>query len=274
MPELPEVETVRQVLRTKILNKQIDKVNVIYEGIIKDDTVEDFINKIKNQTILEIERKGKYLFFILNDYILISHLRMEGKYFLKNNNEKIDSHEHVIISLGDIELRYHDVRKFGTMQLRTKDTLYTTNPIMKLGMEPLTEDFTYEKLKEIIRTKKKLKTFLLEQEYICGIGNIYADEICFLSNLHPEQILISITDEDILNIYNATNSVIKKAVEDGGTTIRSYTSSLGVTGRFQLNLNVHQRVNQPCKICNTTIIKTKVSGRGTYICTTCQKVKK
>lgn len=273
MPELPEVETVRQVLRTKILNKTITNVNVIYNGIIKDDEVSDFINKVTNQTIIEIERKGKYLFFVLNDYILISHLRMEGKYFLKEPNEEINKHEHVIISLGDIELRYHDVRKFGTMQLRTRDTLFSTNPIMKLGMEPLTNEFTYEKLKEVIKTKKKLKTFLLEQEYICGIGNIYADEICFLSNLHPEQMLNNITDEDILNIYNATNSVIKKAVEDGGTTIRSYTSSLGVTGRFQLNLMVHQRVNQLCKICNTTIIKTKVSGRGTYICTTCQKVK-
>ncbi len=273
MPELPEVETVRQVLRTKILNKKITNINILYEGIVKDDTIIDFKNKLLNQTINEIERKGKYLFFMLDDYVLISHLRMEGKYFLKEPTETIDTHEHVIITLDDIDLRYHDVRKFGTMQLRTKDTLYTTNPIMKLGMEPLTADFTYDKLKSIIRSKKKLKTFLLEQEHICGIGNIYADEICFLSNLHPEQILTNITDEDILNIYNATNTVIDKAVKDGGTTIRSYTSSLGVTGRFQLRLNVHQRVNEPCKVCNTIITKTKVGGRGTYICTTCQKVK-
>lgn len=273
MPELPEVETVRQVLRTKILNKKISEVKVIYEGIIKDDTVNDFKKMIINQTINEINRKGKYLFFMLDDYVLISHLRMEGKYFLKDSSDKIDTHEHVIITLGDIDLRYHDVRKFGTMQLRTKDTLFTTNPILKLGMEPLTDDFTYEKLKGIIKCKKKLKTFLLEQEHICGIGNIYADEICFLSNLHPEQILSNITDEDIMNIYNATNTVIDKAVKDGGTTIRSYTSSLGVTGRFQLRLNVHQRVNQPCKTCGNIIIKTKVSGRGTYICTNCQKVK-
>lgn len=273
MPELPEVETVRQVLRTQILNKKITNVKVIYNGIIKDDSVDVFISKITNQTINEIERKGKYLFFVLDDFILISHLRMEGKYFLKSPNEKLNSHEHVLITLGDIELRYHDVRKFGTMQLRTKDDLFTTNPILKLGMEPLTSDFTYEKLKMVIRCKKKLKIFLLDQEFICGIGNIYADEICFLSNLHPEQILSNITDEDILNIYNATNSVIQKAVSDGGTTIRSYASSLGVTGRFQLRLNVHQRVNQPCKVCNTTITKMKVGGRGTYICTTCQKIK-
>ncbi len=273
MPELPEVETVRQVLRTKILNKKISGVRVMYDGIIKDDTVYDFITKVTNQTVIEIERKGKYLFFVLDDYILISHLRMEGKYFLKDYNDKIDSHEHVLINLGDIELRYHDVRKFGTMQLRTKEELFTTNPILKLGMEPLTNDFTIDKLRDVIRVRKKIKTFLLDQTYICGIGNIYADEICFLSNLHPEQMLNEITDEDIVNIYNATNTVIQKAVNDGGTTIRSYTSSLGVTGRFQLSLNVHQRGNQPCKKCGTIITKTKVSGRGTYICTFCQKIK-
>lgn len=273
MPELPEVETVRQVLRTKILNKKITNVRVLYNGIIKDDEVNVFVNKITNQTINEIERKGKYLFFVLDDCVLISHLRMEGKYFLKDPKDKVNVHEHVLITLGDIELRYHDVRKFGTMQIRRKDDLFTTNPILKLGMEPLTDDFTYEKLKDIIRVRKKIKTFLLEQEHICGIGNIYADEICFLSKLHPEQVLTTITDEDIMNIYNATNTVIEKAVADGGTTIRSYTSSLCVTGRFQLHLNVHQRVNQECKICGTKIIKTKVSGRGTYICTTCQKIK-
>ncbi len=273
MPELPEVETVRQVLRTKILDKKIVDVRVLYNGIIKDDTVNDFINKLKNKTIKEISRKGKYLFFELDDCILISHLRMEGKYFLKDINEAVDKHEHVLINLGDIELRYHDVRKFGTMQIRTKDELYTTNPILKLGMEPLTEDFTYEKLKQVIRVNKKVKTFLLEQEHICGIGNIYADEICFLSNLHPEQTLTNITDEDIMNIYNSTNTVIDKAVKDGGTTIRSYTSSLGVTGRFQLNLNVHQRLNQDCKVCGCKITKIKVGGRGTYICTNCQRIK-
>ncbi len=273
MPELPEVETVRQVLRTKILNKQIVDIKVIYNQIIKDDTVEVFINKLKGQTITEIQRKGKYLFFVLDDCYLISHLRMEGKYFLKDPKDVVDTHEHVLINLGDIELRYHDVRKFGTMQIRNKDDLFTTNPILKLGMEPLTPEFTYEKLLTQIKLKKKLKTFLLDQTFICGIGNIYADEICFVAKLHPEEILTNLTDEDVLNIYNATNTVIQKAVNDGGTTIRSYTSSLGVTGRFQLSLNVHQREKQECKVCGSVIVKTKVSGRGTYTCPTCQKLK-
>ncbi|MFI3328849.1 MAG: DNA-formamidopyrimidine glycosylase [bacterium] len=273
MPELPEVETVRQVLRTKILNKQISDIKVLYKDIIKDDPVEVFINRLKGQTINEIQRKGKYLFFVLDDCYLISHLRMEGKYFLKDPKDKVDTHEHILINLGDIELRYHDVRKFGTMQIRNKEDLYTTNPILKLGMEPLTEDFTYEKLLKIIKTKKKLKTFLLDQTFICGIGNIYADEICFGAKLHPEEILTNLTDEDIFNIYTSTNEVIAKAVADGGTTIRSYTSSLGVTGRFQLRLNVHQREKEKCKTCGHIIIKTKVSGRGTYTCPNCQKLK-
>ncbi len=274
MPELPEVETVRQTLRTQILNKKITNVTIAYENMIKNISISDFKKSLIGKTIIEIHRKGKYLFFQLEDCYLISHLRMEGKYFIKEANSIFSKHEHISFTLdGELELRYHDVRKFGVMEIRSYDDIFTTHPIASLGMEPLTEEFTYDKLKNVIKVKKQLKAFLLDQQFICGIGNIYADEICFESNLHPESLCLNLSDQDILNIYNATNKVIEKAVLKGGTTIRSYTSSLGVTGLFQLELKCHTRVNEPCYVCNNTIEKIRVAGRGTYICSECQKIK-
>ena len=172
-----------------------------------------------------------------------------------------------------LELRYHDVRKFGVMEIRSKDNILTTKPISELGMEPLTDEFTFEKLIEKMNVKMELKQFLLDQRFICGIGNIYADEICYLAHLHPKSICNKLSKEEIYDVFIATNQVIDKAVKAGGTTIRSYTSSLGVTGRFQLELNCHTLVGKPCKVCQTPIIKTKVGGRGTYLCEKCQILK-
>ncbi len=274
MPEMPEVETVRQVLRTQILGLKITKVLPLYPNMIKNILPLDFVDQLTGKTIFEVYRKGKYLFFELDDCYLISHLRMEGKYFIKPSDEDFAKHEHMIISLSNgFDLRYHDVRKFGVMEIRNKTDIFTTNPLNKLGMEPLTEEFTYDGLKSVIRGKMLLKPFLLSQEYICGIGNIYADEICYLAELHPETRCSMLSDEDIFNIYNATNEVIGLAIKCGGTTIRSYTSSLGVTGRFQQNLNCHTLVGKPCNKCKTIIKKIKVGGRGTYVCENCQKLK-
>jgi formamidopyrimidine-DNA glycosylase len=118
-----------------------------------------------------------------------------------------------------------------------------------------------------------LKAFLLNQEYLSGIGNIYADEICYLSNLNPKQDIFYLTDTDYENIVSACKTILDKAIAAGGTTIRSYTSSLGVTGLFQLELLVHTRQNEPCLRCGQTIIKTRVAGRGTYLCPNCQRIK-
>ena len=273
MPELPEVETVRQTLRHNILGKTISKVKVNYQRMITGD-VGDFIQRLEGKTLIEINRKGKYLIFEFSDDLyLISHLRMEGKYFIQNESDPTTKHDHVIIDFTDkVSLRYNDVRKFGTMELKTSSELFSTHPLNKLGCEA--NHLTLGYLKEKINNKHRdLKAFLLDQEMIAGIGNIYADEICFKSKLHPKQDIYYLKDEDLINICNASKEVIDNAILAGGTTIRSYTSSLGVTGLFQLQLNVHTMVNKPCPKCENLIIKVRVSGRGTYICENCQKIK-
>ena len=274
MPELPEVETVRQTLRSLVLGEKISGVTVLYENIIKDNDLDLFKNTLIGKRINEISRKGKYLIFELDDdYSLISHLRMEGKYYYKLESDEVVKHEHIIFHFeSGMTLRYHDVRKFGTMEIRKKDELFLRTPLNKLGMDANLVSGSY--LKERMQNKHMdLKSFLLNQEFIAGIGNIYADEICFLSKLHPKQDVYYLNEEDFEAISKNSKEVLEKAISAGGTTIRSYTSSLGVTGLFQLDLMVHTKVGSPCPNCGNEIIKTRVSGRGTYLCPNCQKIR-
>ena len=196
---------------------------------------------------------------------------MEGKYFIKIKEEILNKHDHVLFSLNDKEeLRYNDTRKFGKMHLVKKDELNLT-PISKLGLEPWDEKLTTKYLKEKINKKKAIKTLLLDQSIITGIGNIYADEILFLSKINPETNGCDLTNKNLKEIIDNTRKVLEKAIESGGTTIHTYTSVDGITGRFQQELLVHEKKSSPCPICKTEILKIVVGGRGTYYCRKCQK---
>jgi len=268
MPELPEVETVRRTLEYALSGEKIKDVVLHYPKIVREDH-EGFIHTLIGQTIRRIERKGKYLMFILDTHVLIVHLRMEGKFFIKTN-EPLDQHEHVsIIFESGRALRYHDVRKFGTMDLRTIDNYLVTEPITLLGREP--EHVDVLEFHQKIKCKSiEIKASLLDQTIISGLGNIYVDETLFRSGIHPRRPSNSITFDESVSLIESATLVLKKATDLGGTTIRSYTSSLGVTGRFQNELMVHMKKGEPCPICGTPIMKMKVKGRGTYVCENCQ----
>ena len=271
MPELPEVETVKNGLIKKVKGRKITKCNILWNGIIAYPDKELFIKEITNQTINDITRRGKFLMFILDDYYLISHLRMEGKYFIKNKEELLNKHDHVIFLLdNNHELRYNDTRKFGKMYLVKKDELSIT-PLSKLGLEPWDKSLTVDYLKTKLNKKKAIKTLLLDQEIISGIGNIYADEILFLSKINPETYGLNLTDRNLLDIINNTRTTLSKAIELGGTTIHTYTAVDGITGRFQQELLVHGKKDEPCPICGNKITKIVVNTRGTYYCPNCQK---
>lgn len=272
MPEIAEVETVRNTLKTKILNKKITGVKIIYPRIIESD-VNEFASVLKGREFIDIKRRGKWLIFDLGDYYLLSHLRMEGKYFIRNSEEDIFKHEHIIISFADgTDLRYHDTRKFGRMNLVKKEDLDRVEAIKKQGIEPISDKLTKEYLYENLKKKNiPLKTLLLNQSIISGLGNIYANEVLFAARINPEKKGCDITLKECQNIVDACHSIINKAIENGGTTIKSYTSSLGVTGRFQQYLNVHKKEGEPCSVCKTPIKKIKLGGRSTYFCPKCQK---
>lgn len=269
MPELPEVETVKETLKRKILNQKIIGIKVLYPQIIEYPSVQELKKQIINQTIIDIKRRGKWLLFELNDYYLLSHLRMEGKYNIKSN-EEINKHEHIIFYFENFNLRYQDTRKFGRMYLYKKDEIYNKKPLNELGLEPwdsnLNEDYLKEKYKTI---KKPIKEVLLDQSIIVGIGNIYADEILFLSKINPYKKPNELTNEELKNIIINTRHVLEAAIKKGGTTIRTYTSSEGVHGRFQQDLLVHSQ--KECKTCNSPLKIEKIGGRTTYYCPKCQK---
>lgn len=273
MPELPEVETVKNTLKKKILNKKITDVKIIYESIIEFPSINEFKSKIINQTIHDIKRKGKWLMFELDDYYLLSHLRMEGKYIYRDKQDEFDKHELVSFVLDDeMDLRYKDVRRFGKMHLIEKDLIYDVKPLSELGLEPWDPNLTYKYLIKKYETKKiPIKQCLLDQSIITGIGNIYADEILFLSNLNPYTYSFDLEKDDLQKIIDNTKIVLEKAIKLGGTTIRSYESEEGIHGRFQNELLVHNKKGLPCPNCGKPILKVFISGRGTYYCDNCQK---
>ena len=273
MPELPEVETVRRSLKLKLIGTKIISCDIYHNNIIEYPSVSEFKNNIIGQTFRDIERHGKWLKFVLDDYYLLSHLRMEGKFFFRSIDEEIHKHEHVVFGLDNgTSFRYMDVRKFGKMHLIKKEDIDKIGPLLNVGLEPWDENLTIDYLKGKYKNKKlPIKTLILDQSIIAGIGNIYANEILFASSINPLKSGVGLSDKELESIINNTRDILSKAIEMGGSTIHSYTSVDGVTGLFQQELMVHTRVNQKCKICGTNIKKIVVGGRGTYYCPNCQK---
>lgn len=271
MPEIAEVETVRNTLKLRILKKKIKEVNIYYKKIVMDEE-EIFKNNLIGKEFMDIKRIGKWLLFETETHYLLSHLRMEGKYFIKKEKEPIEKHEHIEFLFEDgSALRYHDTRKFGRMKLVEKDRLYEFEGIKKQGKEPMDASLTKEYLFEKLKKKNiPMKTLLLDQTIISGLGNIYADEVLFDAKINPFKKGIEISLEECEKMVESAAKIIKQAMEMGGTTIRSYTSSLGVTGRFQQYLQVHQKEGSLCAICGTPIQKERVGGRSTYYCSKCQ----
>ncbi len=269
MPELPEVETVRKVLLKRVGGKEIIDVRVIYPKVVENSPLA--IELIKKQRINDIKRRGKWLIFELDDYFLLSHLRMEGRYNYRKKDEPLLKHEHITFLLDDqTELRYYDTRKFGRMELVSKKDYAKHPKLQALGPEPTQLTFAY--LKERYQKKNlPIKTVLLDQNIFVGVGNIYADEILFLSKINPLKKAKDLTDEEIQKIIANTNFVLMKAIKLGGTTINTYMPEEGISGHFQNELFVHTKKDESCQICQTSISKIKVNGRGTYFCAKCQK---
>ena len=273
MPELPEVETVKESLKLRLNNKKIIRTRVLWDNIIAYPSKEKFIKETANQSINNVKRRGKFLLFDLDDYYLLSHLRMEGKYFFKTKDDDINKHEHVIFDLDDgSELRYMDTRKFGKMYLIKKEDIDKIGPLKDLGLEPWDDNLNSEYLINKYKNKRlPIKTVLLDQSIIVGIGNIYADEILFLCKINPLKKCNLLSEKDCSNIIKYTKEVLENAIKMGGSTIRTYSSVDGVHGLFQNELLIHGKDKGTCPNCNNKKEKIRVGGRGTYYCPKCQK---
>lgn len=275
MPELPEVETIVNTLKRFVIDKKIEDVSVFWPNIVKlPDDVEKFKFILTGQSIRDITRKGKFLLFELDDYVLVSHLRMEGKYNVYAKEEPIDKHTHIVFSFTNgEELRYNDVRKFGTMHVFNKGEELVEKPLNQLAPDPFEENFTFDYFfNKLQRTSRSIKAVLLDQTVVAGLGNIYVDEVLFKARIHPLKKANDLSKAEGKLIKQASITVLSEAIEQGGTTIRSYTNSDGEMGMFQQELYVYGQEHEPCKTCGQQIEKIRVAGRGTHICVTCQKI--
>lgn len=273
MPELPEVETVRKGLASLVLNRKISTVDVYWDRIISGPIhSEEFSGLLTGETINTIERRGKYLIFLLDHWAMVSHLRMEGKYEMVAFEESLKKHTHVVFHFTDgHDLRYLDVRKFGRMTLVPLGEQYEVTGLKDLGPEPFQETFEQKKFADLLSQKNKaIKPLLLDQSIVAGLGNIYVDEALFMARIHPLRPASSLGVSEARKLHESIISVIALAVEAGGTTVRSYQNALSQAGTFQVKLNVYGKRHLPCVHCGTPIEKLKVAQRGTHICPKCQ----
>lgn len=274
MPELPEVETVRRGLEKLILGKKISNIDIHYPKMIKTD-LDEFQKEMFGQVIQSMGRRGKYLLFYLTDKVLISHLRMEGKYFYYPDQVPERKHAHVLIHFEDGgTLVYEDVRKFGTMELLAPELLDAYFVSRKLGPEPTEQDFDLEIFRGALkRSKKPIKSHLLDQTLVAGLGNIYVDEVLWRAKVHPSRTSNSLTAQEARKVHDETINVLGQAVEKGGSTIRTYTNAFGEDGTMQDFHQVYDKTGEACSRCETIIEKIQLGGRGTHFCPKCQRRK-
>ncbi|MED4813129.1 DNA-formamidopyrimidine glycosylase [Bacillus atrophaeus] len=274
MPELPEVETVRRTLTGLVRGKTIKSVEIRWPNIIKRPAEpEEFARNLIGETIQSIGRRGKFLLFHLDHFVMVSHLRMEGKYGLHQAEDPDDKHVHVVFTMTDgTQLRYRDVRKFGTMHLFHPGEEMRELPLSQLGPEPDDKEFTDVYLKErLMKTNRAVKTALLDQKAVVGLGNIYVDEALFRAGIHPETKANQLSAQKIKKLHEEIKNTLQEAIDAGGSTVRSYINSQGEIGMFQLRHFVYGKKDKPCKTCGTMISKIVVGGRGTHFCAKCQK---
>ncbi len=283
MPELPEVETIRRDLYKKILGKKIESIALLSPSSVKNPG-EFFAASLDNNSIKNIDRIGKLLIFELQEksLFLLVHLKMTGKLLYAEKNEvsggghSLTHHPQskftrVLITFSDQStLSFEDMRRFGYLKVVDAQELQKIKN--KFGIEPLTPNFTFEEFAKIFQKRKApLKAILLNQACISGLGNIYVDEVSFDAKVHPGRGVHTLKMAEIKALFVACTKVLQKAIEQRGTTFYSYVDAGGKQGNYLRLLQVYRRHNLPCIRCQTPIQKTRLAGRGTHFCPTCQK---
>jgi formamidopyrimidine-DNA glycosylase len=272
VPELPEVETIARQLRDSFAlpGRLITGVRVGWAGTIATASTELFCQRLAGQRIEAIGRRGKFITFALSggDHLLI-HLRMTGQLFVEAASPTLGPHDRVIFTLDDgRQLRFRDTRKFGQVYLVSD----SQEILGRLGPEPLDDTFGADDLAKLLQGRSTMiKPLLLDQQFIAGIGNIYADEALFAAGIHPQRKANSLSMEEVRRLHAAIRQVLVAAIEHGGTTVDDYRQADGSAGWYQNELRVFRRAEEPCPRCGTTIRRIVLGGRSTHFCPVCQK---
>lgn len=282
MPELPEVEVVVQGLQNSIIEKSFQSVTIKKPKLTNFSEC-DFEQSLANQKVIQVERIGKMIVIHLTKNILVFHLKMTGQLIYEqlflgghtlDETQKsfINKHTHLIFTFDDnTRMFFNDQRLFGYCHLIQKPQL--ASYANKYGIDPIKTDFSYNDFETIVKKhpKTNLKAFLLNQQYIAGIGNIYADEIAFKTKLSPKKTMDSISQPKLHDLHKNIQEVLQSSIDAKGTTFSHFLLSDASRGNFKQFLKVYGRADEPCVRCKTPLTKIRWAGRGTVYCEKCQK---
>ena len=284
MPELPEVEITKKTLQKYVQDQYITDVKIKNYNL-RYKINKNFRKKVIKKKIKKITRRSKYLIFHLSDKtFFIIHLGMTGRILVgKNNtlldtsfyssNSSINKHNHLYFFLKKYIMIYNDTRRFGFIKFYTEEELLKSSHLIHLGVEPLSKSLNFCYFKERIKKfKKSIKNTLMDQSFICGLGNIYVNEALFISKISPGRISFKIKDNEIILLIKSIKTILKKSIVFGGSTIKDFHNSEGKSGQFQNFFKVYAKEGQGCprSSCNGTIQRSVISSRATFFCTKCQ----
>jgi len=272
MPELPEVETIRNELLPYLIGHPVTGVTLLWEGIVRQPSAEEFRSRLTGQRITDVKRRGKYLILgLTSGEALIIHLRMTGSLLLKPTSSEPNKFIRAILHLdGETELYFRDPRKLGAMWLvEDKNSI-----IGKLGPEPLEADFSPQILAQRLSNRTApIKALLCDQSLVAGIGNMYADEALFSARIHPLRSGKSLSPEEVERLHSTIQQVLWSAINDKGASVDTYLRPGGELGTAQFQFKVAHRGGQPCPVCGTLLQRIPIRNRGSYFCPHCQPLK-
>jgi formamidopyrimidine-DNA glycosylase len=275
LPELPEVETISRDLREKIVGHTIQRAEVFWEREIGHPSVPEFLEHIRDRRIEGTGRRAKYLVIHLSDNAtLLVHLKMTGQMLYVSADEPPNPYTRVLFHLDrDRQLRFVDIRKFGRMYLVEADSLADFHKIAQLGPEPLEEAFTLAAFKALLRKRKgRMKSLLMNQGFLAGMGNIYVDEALFRARIHPLRSSTTLKPRDVRLLHQAIQDVLHESIANRGSSIDDYRDASGQKGYHHVYLQVYGREGEPCVRCGRPLRKIVVGGRGTHFCSNCQRL--
>lgn len=266
MPELPEVEIIRRELLSSLFKEKIIGLEVF------DNKIQIHSDDILNKIIIDLIRKGKYLFLVFNDLSsLLFHMGMTGSLILTKTRESLRFQRVRIAIISQGFMSFCDARRFGKIKFLTENE--REKVMGSLGLDPLFPEFIWENFIHLFINKTlPVKNFLMNQTWISGIGNIYASEILFLSKIHPEKRVNDLNIQEKKSLFDSIPLVLNQAIQCEGTTIHDYQHTNGSSGFFQNCLRVYDREGKPCLVCGTPIERIKMAQRSTYLCPCCQKI--
>jgi len=275
MPELPEVEVIRRDLERDAVGRRIKDVDVRLPRIIRrHKTKKEFTDALNGAKIVRIDRRGKYLLVHLDTgNVLVMHLGMSGRIERSTGRKTADKHTHVVLKLQTGgELRFIDMRQFGELFV-TEGDLDGVKELQHIALDPLADSFTWQVFSEIVSSRKmKLKSLLMDQKFISGIGNIYSDEILWTAGLRHDRQSDSLTSQEMRRLYRAMQEVLQDGIRYGGVTLEdeTYRNLYGKTGEFQQHLKVYAQEGKPCRRCRSPVVRERWGNRSTYFCRQCQ----